>query len=177
MTATNFCFQCGSAISPSDRFCPNCGQPARQVSALAPASPQHGVDATGRTPESPLRLEYPQYGADSQTENYGDDPAQRASQSLFLGVGSLVLMLISGLINAANQGRMPPLCFILSLAALVMAIVGLVKGRKSRRQLSASGLPTGTATAGIVCSVINLVVNAISFLVGIVIGVQMATGR
>ena len=65
-----------------------------------------------------------------------------AIASLALGIGSLPFLFI------------PTVGWL----GIVMAIVGIVLGAISKKQLKAQGAPTGMATAGIVCSIIALAI-------------------
>ncbi len=72
-----------------------------------------------------------------------------AVASLVLGIVSLVFMFIPGI------GSIAP----------ILAIIGIVLSVLGKKQLAATGQPTGVATAGLVCSIIGLVISGIFTLI------------
>ena len=67
--------------------------------------------------------------------------------SLILGIASIVLAWF----------------YMINIAALVSGIVGIILAAKGKKGLQASGEPTGMATAGLVLSIIGLVLPIIGF--------------
>ncbi|MCL2574214.1 MAG: hypothetical protein FWE34_06675 [Defluviitaleaceae bacterium] len=72
-----------------------------------------------------------------------------AVASLVLGVLALVLMWIP----------------VLGIAAIPAALIGIVLAVVGKKNLAAAGSPTGMATAGLVCSIIALIISTIFTLV------------
>ena len=78
-----------------------------------------------------------------------------AIASLVLGIVAIVF----GLIPIPIPGR--------GIIGLICAIVGVILGVVSRKKLKAAGQPTGAATAGMVLSIIALVLDIIAVIIAV----------
>jgi membrane-bound ClpP family serine protease len=74
-----------------------------------------------------------------------------------VGVAALVLGII-GIVFAII-----PMFGITQLVAIVLGIIALILGIVGRKQASEQGLPTGSATAGIVLGIITTVLSALIY--------------
>jgi membrane-bound ClpP family serine protease len=81
----------------------------------------------------------------------------RQQQEALVGVAALVLGII-GIVFAII-----PMFGITQLVAIVLGIIALILGIVGRKQASEQGLPTGTATAGIVLGIITAVLSALIY--------------
>ena len=115
-----------------NNFCSQCGT---AIGAGVKFCPNCGQPAQGMPQPMaypPPQYQPPQYRANPQAQ-YGTSPNDTANWALGLGIAAIFL-----------------------LGALA-GIPAIIVGNNAKKQLEATGLPTGKATAGIVMGVISLI--------------------
>ena len=153
-----FCSKCGKEIADNSQVCGYCGTPVT-------ARTSYGQQNTQNTQQSVYGEPKPSYTGQSQNQSYSYQNGQYqntgygAPQNMDggatgLGIASMVLGIVSLLLSCCAS------TWWLTLLAAVLSIVfGILSIQKN------SG-GKGMAIAGIICSIISLVIGIIVLIVG-----------
>lgn len=151
-----FCPQCGNNLINNTNFCSKCGARITppEASAEAPvvenAEPENTATVQNNefTPVQPAPFAQNNvYPTDVVYVSSGNGGSGKAVTSLVLGILSLITWL-------------------LPILGLPMSIVGLALGISGQKNQEGKGM----ATAGMVLSIIGLVLSAINSIIGMVLG-------
>lgn len=130
-----YCTKCGTPIDQGENFCTQCGAPVQRREEVD----EREKSFYGRSAYSETNQENP-FVYDSSENSNG-----AAVASLVLGILSLVFSL--GIIAVPLAGLLSGVC----------AVVGIILGASGRKKQFRQGM----ATAGLICSVIALVLSII----------------
>jgi len=139
-------------------FCQGCGTPIQQTDAVCPNCGMANANQMQGTPsDKPVIVNIQQpVGATAVPAPPGND----------MSIASLVLGIVALVGSVTICG---------SVFAIPVALVGLVLGIIGKKKLQTVGMPFGKATAGIVMSIISLVIAAIVIVFTFVLGIGMAS--
>ncbi len=138
------CNHCGQELLPGAKFCNHCGQPVpvEQPQPQPQAQEQAQFQSQQQTPQGDFNPYY------NPSFNGSMPPPQQPSKQQMPGYGLGIAAMIVGIASLA----------FLSLAG---AIVGLVLSIKATNKAKEAGIVNNMAKAGLVCSIIALVLSFI----------------
>ena len=140
------CPYCGNQNEDSVKFCVNCGASMADVAPASQFAPVKEEPVQSGSYEQPNTASDPYaYAPTAPVQTIDEDPGKGC------GIASLILGIF---------GVLPPFHFLAGLVGLILGIVGSSKSKKA-------GKSNGTSVAGIVLSVIALVVAA-AILIGFI---------
>ena len=156
-----YCPACNAQNEDTTSFCISCGAALDQAAppqGYAPPPQGYAPPPQGYPPQQQAYAPPPQ-GYPPQQQGYppiqqGYAPVPPKPPGYGLGIASMILGILALLI-----------CYVpwVNIASLVMSIIGLVLAIMAKKKNAEVGAPPGLATAGLVTSIIALIVSAILF--------------
>ena len=155
-----YCPACNAQNDDATAFCVSCGAALGQApQGYAPPPPQGYPPQQQAYPPAQQAYAPPPQGYPPQQQGYAPPPPGYAPvppkpPGYGMGIASMVLGILALLI-----------CYVpwVNIASLVLSIVGLVLAIMAKKRNAEVGAPPGMATAGLVTSIIALIVSAILF--------------
>jgi len=139
-------------------FCQGCGTPIQQTDAVCPNCGMANANQIQGTPsDKPIIVNVQQ-------------PVGAAAVPAPPGNGMSIASLVLGIVALVGS-----LTICGSIFAIPVALVGLILGIIGKNKLKTAGAPFGKATAGIVMSIIALIIAAIVIVFVFVLGIGMAS--